>query len=104
MMKSFLCRLRILCVHQVTVVIPEDALGMAAVGALSILENMALGDVRRYARHRGLAMDWAAARADLPDDRTDRAAGCGNHQGLAGLPHQGIPHEAEERLSEISRA
>lgn len=45
--------------------IPEDASGMAAVGSLSILENMALGDVRRYARRGGFAMDWVAVRRDL---------------------------------------
>lgn len=45
--------------------VPEDALAMAAVPGLSVLENMALGDPRRYARFGGLAVDWAAARADL---------------------------------------
>ncbi|HEU4367869.1 MAG TPA: ABC transporter ATP-binding protein [Methylomirabilota bacterium] len=47
------------------VFIPEDALGMAAVGDLTILENVALGDTRKYARHGGLTLDWAAAQADL---------------------------------------
>lgn len=47
------------------VFIPEDALGMAAIGSLTVLENMALGDPRRYARHGGLAMDWGAVRDDL---------------------------------------
>ena len=47
------------------VFIPEDALAMAGVGALTVLENMVLGDTRRYARAGGLAIDWAAARADL---------------------------------------
>jgi simple sugar transport system ATP-binding protein len=45
--------------------IPEDALAMAAVGGMSVLENMALGDTARYARHGGLSMDWAAVRGDL---------------------------------------
>jgi simple sugar transport system ATP-binding protein len=47
------------------VFIPEDALGMAAVGGLTVLENMVLGDPRKYARAGGLGIDWAAARADL---------------------------------------
>ena len=47
------------------VFIPEDALAMAGVGALTVLENMVLGDTRRYARAGGLGIDWAAARADL---------------------------------------
>jgi simple sugar transport system ATP-binding protein len=47
------------------VFIPEDALGMAAVGELTILENVALGDTRKYARHGGLTLDWAATQADL---------------------------------------
>jgi simple sugar transport system ATP-binding protein len=45
--------------------IPEDPLGMAAVPGLSVLENMALGDIRRYARCGGLRMDWTLVRSDL---------------------------------------
>jgi ABC-type uncharacterized transport system ATPase subunit len=45
--------------------IPEDALGMAGVARLTVLENMALGDTRHYARHGGLAIDWESARSDL---------------------------------------
>jgi simple sugar transport system ATP-binding protein len=45
--------------------IPEDALHMAAVPSLTALQNMALGDTRRYARAGGLAMDWPAVRRDL---------------------------------------
>lgn len=45
--------------------IPEDALSMAAVAGLSVLENMALGEVGRYARQGGLSMDWDAVGADL---------------------------------------
>jgi simple sugar transport system ATP-binding protein len=45
--------------------IPEDALGMAAVGGMTVLENMALGDTARYARRGGLSVDWSAARGDL---------------------------------------
>jgi len=55
------------------VFIPEDALGMAAVGELTILENVALGDTRKYARHGGLTLDWAATQADL--DRSLRRLG-----------------------------
>jgi simple sugar transport system ATP-binding protein len=45
--------------------IPEDARSMAAVGNLTVLENMALGATRMYARAGGFAIDWGAARADL---------------------------------------
>ena len=45
--------------------IPEDALTMAGAARLTVLENMALGDTRRYARHGGLAIDWEGARSDL---------------------------------------
>ena len=47
------------------VFVPDDALGLAAVPQLSAVENAVLGDRRRYARAGGLAVDWAAARADL---------------------------------------
>ena len=45
--------------------IPEDALAMAGIARLTVLENMALGDARHYARHGGLAIDWELARGDL---------------------------------------
>jgi simple sugar transport system ATP-binding protein len=45
--------------------VPEDALGMAAVGGMTVVENMALGATRAYARHGGLSMAWGAARTDL---------------------------------------
>jgi simple sugar transport system ATP-binding protein len=45
--------------------IPEDALAMAGIARLTVLENMALGDTRRYARHGGLAIDWERVRSDL---------------------------------------
>jgi simple sugar transport system ATP-binding protein len=45
--------------------VPEDALSMAAVGGLTILENFALGETRAYARHGGVSMAWDAARGDL---------------------------------------
>ncbi len=47
------------------VFVPEDALAMAAVPGLTVLENMALGDTRRYARLGGLAVNWTRARGDL---------------------------------------
>jgi general nucleoside transport system ATP-binding protein len=45
--------------------VPDDAIGLAAVPQLSAVENVVLGDRRRYTRAGGLAVDWAAARADL---------------------------------------
>jgi simple sugar transport system ATP-binding protein len=45
--------------------VPEDPLSLALVPGLSVLENMALGDTRRYARRGGLVMDWPSVRADL---------------------------------------
>jgi general nucleoside transport system ATP-binding protein len=45
--------------------IPEDALGMAAVAGLSVEENMALSNLRRYARRGGLSMDWQLVRNDI---------------------------------------
>jgi general nucleoside transport system ATP-binding protein len=43
--------------------VPEDPLGMAAVGFMSIRENLSLGTGRRYAR--GLGVDWAALGSDM---------------------------------------
>jgi ABC-type uncharacterized transport system ATPase subunit len=45
--------------------IPEDPLGMAAFSWLTVQENMAMADTRRYSRQGGLSLDWAAVRADL---------------------------------------
>jgi general nucleoside transport system ATP-binding protein len=45
--------------------IPEDPLSMAAFPWLSVQENMAAVNTRRYARRGGLTMDWAAVRSDL---------------------------------------
>jgi simple sugar transport system ATP-binding protein len=45
--------------------IPEDPLGMAAVGVLTVEENMTLGNTRRYARRGGLSMDWNKVHCDL---------------------------------------
>jgi simple sugar transport system ATP-binding protein len=45
--------------------IPEDPLGMAAVAGLSVEENMALSNIRRYALQGGLSMDWKLVRDDI---------------------------------------
>jgi simple sugar transport system ATP-binding protein len=45
--------------------IPEDPLGMAAVAGLTVEENMALSNTRRYARWGGLSMDWKLVRDDI---------------------------------------
>lgn len=45
--------------------IPEDPLGMAAIAGLTVQENMALADTRRYSRQGGLSMDWEAVRSDI---------------------------------------
>ena len=45
--------------------IPEDPLGMAVVAGMTVQENMALADTRKYARQGGLSMDWAAVREDF---------------------------------------
>ncbi|MGE5252985.1 MAG: ATP-binding cassette domain-containing protein, partial [Planctomycetaceae bacterium] len=45
--------------------IPEDPLGMAAFSWLTVQENMAMADTRRYSRQGGLSMDWGEVRADL---------------------------------------
>jgi ABC-type uncharacterized transport system ATPase subunit len=45
--------------------IPENPLGMAAVPFMTVLENMALTDTRRYARRGGLGIDWSAVKADV---------------------------------------
>jgi simple sugar transport system ATP-binding protein len=45
--------------------VPEDALGLAAVAQLTVLENAVVADGPRYARAGGLSLDWPAAREDL---------------------------------------
>jgi simple sugar transport system ATP-binding protein len=45
--------------------VPEDPLGMAAVAGLTVEENMALSNTRRYARRGGLSMDWSLVRDDI---------------------------------------
>lgn len=45
--------------------VPEDPLVMAAVPGMTVLENMALGDTRKYARQGGLSLDWESVRSDI---------------------------------------
>ncbi len=45
--------------------IPENPLAMASVPFMTVLENMALTQTRRYARRGGFAMDWNAVKADI---------------------------------------
>lgn len=47
--------------------IPENPLTMASVPFMTVLENMALTNVWRYARLGGLAMDWQAIKTDIED-------------------------------------
>jgi simple sugar transport system ATP-binding protein len=44
--------------------IPENPLLMASVPFMTVLENMALTDTRRYARRGGFSMDWKAVQSD----------------------------------------
>jgi ABC-type uncharacterized transport system ATPase subunit len=44
--------------------IPENPLSMASVPFMTVLENMALTNTRRYARRGGFSMDWQAVKAD----------------------------------------
>lgn len=45
--------------------IPENPLGLATIPWLSVRENVALGDIRKYVRRGGLALDWQAAQQDV---------------------------------------
>lgn len=45
--------------------IPENPLAMAVVPWLSIQENAALGDIRKYIRRGGLAIDWQMVRTTM---------------------------------------
>lgn len=47
--------------------IPENPLGMATVPFLPIRENMALGNLPRYIRKGGFALDWQAVQQDVED-------------------------------------
>jgi len=51
--------------------VPEDPLSLAVIPFMGVVENMAITDTRRYARHGGLTMDWGAVREDL-DAAADR--------------------------------
>lgn len=44
--------------------IPENPLGLATIPWLSLRENIALGDLRKYVRRGGFALDWRAAHQD----------------------------------------
>ncbi len=55
--------------------IPENPHLMASIPFLSILENMALTRIRRYARLGGLRIDWGAVSEDL--ERSSSALGFG---------------------------
>ena len=49
--------------------IPENPLSMAAVPFMTVLENMALTNTRRYARRGGFSMDWQAVKAAAEETR-----------------------------------
>ena len=44
--------------------IPENPLTMAAIPYMTVLENMAVTNSRRYSRYGGLMMDWQAVKSD----------------------------------------
>ncbi len=45
--------------------IPENPLAMASVPFMTVLENMALTNTRRYSRLEGLTIDWQAVKTDV---------------------------------------
>ena len=47
--------------------IPENPLMMASVPFMTVLENMALTNTWRYARHNGFSMDWMTVKADIEE-------------------------------------
>lgn len=47
--------------------IPENPLSMASVPFMTVIENMALTNTRRYARQGGFSMDWEAVKADVEE-------------------------------------
>jgi simple sugar transport system ATP-binding protein len=49
--------------------IPENPLSMAAVPFMTVLENMALTNTRRYARRGGFSMDWQAVKAAVEETK-----------------------------------
>jgi simple sugar transport system ATP-binding protein len=50
--------------HAGVSLIPESPLGMAAAPFLTVLENMAVPQTRRYSRYGGLSIDWKAVEQD----------------------------------------
>ena len=47
--------------------IPENPLSMASVPFMTVLENMALTNIWRYARRSGFSMDWQAVKTDVEE-------------------------------------
>ncbi len=47
--------------------IPENPLTMAAIPYMTVLENMAVTNSRRYSRYRGFMMDWQAVKDDAEE-------------------------------------
>jgi simple sugar transport system ATP-binding protein len=47
--------------------IPENPLQMASVPFMTVLQNMALTNTRKYARRGGFSMDWKAVKDDIDD-------------------------------------
>jgi ABC-type uncharacterized transport system ATPase subunit len=47
--------------------IPENPLNMASVPFMTVLENMTLINIRRYARQGGFSMDWEAVKTDIKE-------------------------------------
>jgi simple sugar transport system ATP-binding protein len=45
--------------------VPEEPLAMGVVPWMTVLQNAALGDLEKYSRCGGLALDWSAVRADV---------------------------------------
>ncbi len=75
--------------------VPENPLGMAAIPWMSVQENMALGQVNRYSRHGGLALDWQLARFDM-----DQAYGSlGLSSPPAGIPVRALSGGNVQRLT-----
>jgi general nucleoside transport system ATP-binding protein len=47
--------------------IPENPLSMAATPFMTVLENMALTNTKRYARDGGFSMDWKSVKTDVEE-------------------------------------
>lgn len=75
--------------------VPENPLGMATIAWMSVLENMALGQVNKYSRQGGLALDWQLARQDM-----DRSfASLGLSRPPAGIPVRALSGGNVQRLT-----